>query len=481
MPSIFATHRSKVNVARHPRTRSHGTTGQPTQRERTKASGRLLNAGLALIYAVMFLLAYIRFLNPTFAYLGYAYYAPDTAFLVASLLISIAPVFCYRGYQALSSAISVLIYVLLYVPVVLTFAVGTRLPQTEIALCQLTFMSSMCLLFFADAIRLKSPFALRGKLRLSSGVLAVTLLSSAYVLFIYRGNLRFVSFGDAVYEHRSVNADLGGDVLTRYLSAWLLTAFIPICLTVGLYERRIRYFLAGTAACIVIYTATAAKVAILLPAVMGGLYVLVKGRGLGALYPRFVGALAAGIAILLPVTVAAEGGIVYTAGSVLLLRTIGNGGQLTSAYYEFFSQYPQTLYSHLNIVNAVTRSYPYGEFGLGNVIGRYFWRDDVNANANFWATDGIAALGLPGVFVATALCMILFVAMNSVTRRFDPRYTFLAFVPFTMSLLNTSLFSSLLSGGGALLLLYFSFTAGATPHDGGTSTVVRFQRSSRVP
>jgi hypothetical protein len=68
-------------------------------------------------------------------------------------------------------------------------------------------------------------------------------------------------------------------------------------------------------------------------------------------------------------------------------------GQLNILYYDFFSKHTQTHYSHIGLFNIFIKSYPY-EQPLGFVIGKYFYNsDELNANANFWATDGFAAWG----------------------------------------------------------------------------------------
>jgi len=204
-----------------------------------------------------------------------------------------------------------------------------------------------------------------------------------------------------------------------------------------------------------IYMATAGKSMILLPFVYWGFYVLF-GRGrLEALYPVFAGGLVASLALLLVIT--RPDGIAFLVSSILMYRTIGNGGQLAVAYYDFFSFHQQTDYSHVNLIREFTHPYPYGSNEIGQVIGKFYWNDEVNANASFWATDGIAAMGLPGLAISTVACVTLFVVMNSVTRGYNKLFACLCFIQFVVTMLNASLFSSVWSGGGFFLLLFFLF------------------------
>ena len=102
-----------------------------------------INAGLALVYSLIYAWCYVSFLAYNFAYAGVEVFEHDRVFLVCSFAIAVAPILCYRGVRAISSIVSVLIYVLLYIPIVLTFAYGSSKPVDEILVVQLTFMAGM--------------------------------------------------------------------------------------------------------------------------------------------------------------------------------------------------------------------------------------------------------------------------------------------------------------------------------------------------
>ena len=139
--------------------------------------------------------------------------------------------------------------------------------------------------------------------------------------------------------------------------------------------------------------------------------------------------------------------------SVLLARTVANGGMLTYWYFQFFQDHPYTYYSHINIVNAITHTYPYDD-SLGNVVGGNFWAVKMNANANLWATDGIAAAGVMGIlFVNLILSYVLYI-LNYATANNNKLFVILLFLPFISMFLNTSIFTSLLSGGVFLSVLF---------------------------
>ncbi len=408
---------------------------------------------LAALVSAVYLYCYIVFLNPFFEYAGFALYRREPGFLALALVFAILPVLLYTGVRQLSSILAAFVYVMLYIPIILTFAIGSAQPTNHIVLVQIVFMVGMALIFLVDRVAIENPFNFEIDVDLFRWLLALTAAATAYMLFVYRGNLRLVSFDAAVYELRSANADLGAGMLTRYLSSWLSNVMVPLCLAYGLFARRYIYFLLGSAACVILYMATAAKIMILLPVVYLAFYVVFSSGRIYSFYPLLAGGLSVFIAAM--TALGSLGGLSFIIASIFLNRTIGSGGQVTVAYYDFFSFFPQTNFSHINLVQMVTGAYPYAGRGVGQVVGQYVYDPLMNANANFWATDGIAALGLVGVLVASVAFAAVLAVMNTLTREVNPLFVLLCFVPFITQILNTSLFSSLWSGGGFFVLLFF--------------------------
>lgn len=426
----------------------------------------LYNIACTLLYCVAFMLCYVFFLNKHFEYAGFTYYPKNFLFILLAVFIAIIPIRFFSGYKAISSFICIFIYTVLYIPIITTFALGSNLSMLHILGIQLIFMLCMIVLFQADKFTIKTKYKLLSSKKISrnmlfKAVLWLTILSTIYVLYIYRGNLRFVSFDQEVYELRFANQVLGEGLVIRYLLAWLSNLFIPICLAYGLVYKKRVYFLVSTAACIIIYMATGSKGIILFPLIFAGLYLLKKVVSFSKLYLLFTSFLALLlIALLLTYRFSYT---LFFAMSMLSFRTIGTGGYLTMWYYDFFSTHPKTYYSHINAVNAITDSYPYGDAGIGQVIGQHYWVNSMNANANFWATDGIAALGLPGIFIATICLFIFLVICNSISKSINKTFVMLAFVPFIYFILNTSLFSSLLSGGAIFLAIFIFLLKKSAP------------------
>ena len=98
--------------------------------------------------------------------------------------------------------------------------------------------------------------------------------------------------------------------------------------------------------------------------------------------------------------------------------------------------------------------YPYSN-PLGIEVGTYYSGDPTyDASAHFWATDGLAGLGLPGILLVSAFCALIFWMLDSVAQKHDPRFATLAISYAAYNIANGSLFTALLSGGLGLLMVF---------------------------
>jgi hypothetical protein len=158
---------------------------------------------------------------------------------------------------------------------------------------------------------------------------------------------------------------------------------------------------------------------------------------------------------LLPVLNGTGEGLEFLLVSLIFMRTYGTAGTLTGVYADFFDNHPNTYFSHVGGVNAVL-PYPYGQ-SLGEEVGYYLTGGVLDANANFWATDGIASAGSVGVVLVGLIIGGFLVLANGILSDNNRRVAFVAFVPFIVAISNTSFFTSMLGGGGAVLLLLLYF------------------------
>lgn len=408
-----------------------------------------MNLLLAIAFSIVYILGYIYFLFYHFEYAGFDLVEKlDYLRIGVSVIMASFPIIFFDRVKALSSFISIFIFLILYMPIILTFAISVEGKNFEIFEIQWPFVIGMVLFFLSDTFLVKAKNTYVLKVDLFKMVFYLTILSTLYMLLIYRNNLKLASFED-VYIQRFANADIGTDIFTRYISSWLANFMIPVCLAYGLIGKKHIYTIIGTASCIVIYMATAAKSVVLFPFIFVGFYILFSRNRIYEVY-RILG-----ITLLVIMIITLFFGF-NVFSSLFWMRTVGNGGYMTVHYYNFFSTHPNTFYTHINIIKAITGAYPYGIYDIGQVVGKYYWTEDMSANANFWASDGIAAMGLIGVLFISVVFFITLRLINFITYKYNKLFLVLAFIPFLSSLLNMPLFSSLWTGGAIWMLVFLS-------------------------
>src|SRR4029079_18737998 len=138
--------------------------------------------------------------------------------------------------------------------------------------------------------------------------------------------------------------------------------------------------------------------------------------------------------------------------SLVFMRTFGTPGLNTAWYQDFFLRNPLTYYSHIKGVNWFV-VYPFHN-PLGIEVGSFYSNDPtLDANAHFWATDGLAAWGLWGVLLVSVVCALVFWILDSTAKGHDLRFAALMVSFEALNLANVSIFTTLLSGGLGLLMV----------------------------
>lgn len=413
----------------------------------------------AMAYAIGYYFVYLDYLAPIFGYAHYNLIRRPFIFIVFSIGVAVIPTVFYQGCRKISTFIAILIYATAYVPSIITIMLALDRPVAEILIIQITFMMGMSLFFLADRFenhQIIIPNFRQWPLSVFHS-LAITL--TILVLFKYHNDLRFVSF-DEVYNHRFANTETDRGALVGYSVMWLTSCVYPIYLAIGLTIRRWRFFIVGSAGLTLIYMATASKTSLLTPIIVLAFYFASK-LDINKLLPRILTMLTT-VSITLLYVLPKDNLIVYWTRAILLMRTLSTGGWSSFTYYDYFPKHGFTYYSHIRIVDFFTHMYPYHPFELGQVIGlEYSDSELANFNANFWATDGIAAMGIPGIIIINFIVFIFLIAINKITSRHNLSFVIIALTPFIMTLLNISFFTALLSGGGfmfVIVFLVFDFT-----------------------
>ena len=266
-----------------------------------------------------------------------------------------------------------------------------------------------------------------------------------------RSQMRLVGFKD-VYDVRLQEREYS-NVLMLYLSAWTGWFFVPFLFCYGLLKNNVKMMLCGGLCCLLLYMMFALKTQILSPLILYALFRFFNYQkknpvGLPAIFT---------ICILLLSTFLLsnlEDETVYLLASLVLMRTLTISGCLFAGWYlPFFQSHPHTYFTHINIIGAITQANPYHGQAIGTVVSE----GGMNANAIFWAMDGVTAMGVMGVVIISILFFIYLLVLNAMTDEKNLSFVCVLMVMPTMALLNGSFFTFLLSNGGLLILLALRF------------------------
>lgn len=405
---------------------------------------------LAALYIAAAHFAYVAYIEPTFAYAHYIYLEPAPAPLLSTYILTWAVLLAHRDTPHPAQMAAGLIYALCYVPIQLSLLFTIERDYLAILPVQMALAFSMAVLFVAarmGPLPSTEPVFRFASLDRSLGIL--TIAAIALIVATNAGHMRLVSFED-VYDLRTEATSGPSNVVLDYLSSWLSYCFISYFFARGLVDKKWTYVALGIAGSLVLYMAAGAKASLLLlPMTVGVVALWKEGHGFLARTLLALIMLVLTVTVLLP-----DEGLGLWAKSILLVRVIGSSGWVASKYFEYFDVNGYTYYTHIGPVNAIFGGYPYGEYGLGQLIGiERAGSEAANFNASFWASDGMAALGTAGVVIVTAPVALLLYTINCLTAVFRSRLTVAWITGLVVAMLNVPLATAMLSGGGGITLL----------------------------
>lgn len=384
----------------------------------------LLIVGIVAFIA-LYRWAYINWLSPSFAFYGFEYYEPPRRYLVLAWICSVLPA---MWMPLKITRPTQLAYWVLYLTVIIPSMFIPFFAQlndpSRLGWLPLTFCAAFAITGFSYVrpllkLRFNRP---RGSAfwRTFAILAAVCFI---WVIVAFRGQIHLVSFSD-IYDLRNAAADLGGGFL-NYSLMWLYGAINPFLIAWGLYFKRGPLLAIGASGQLLVYCTLGTKASLLSILFILGIYLLFRA-GTAPFALKLTWSIV-GLFAVLCLSYAFLGGDGELLSLLLFLvffRSFGLAGLLTAQYYNFFQSNPHTFYSHIKAINLIVH-YPF-HYPLGTEIGYYYYNPLVDTTAHFWATDGIAALGLPGVLLASAICAFVFWLIDSAAQRHDAKFAALA-------------------------------------------------------
>ena len=420
--------------------------------KRTIRGHTILGVALAIIYSFIYDYITRQFMFGVFSYLlKYEYHPMSTGVWLLYTIISVVPLFFYKGFVSIASIISLFCYLLVYIPFTHTlFVAGYPFEITFIYV--LFFFIAQCCFFSTDLMQLgKREFGKKRVISFEVFELVCLLLMVLLIILNYQ-KMQLVNIFDQdekslLYELR---AERGSALkINDYLMGWMNHVLLPILMVCYLKEKK--YIKLGIAfvCMILVFMIDMQKISFLIPFIIVIFFCLYKY--LFKIYTNYFHVLLLVPFILLPLFALKnmDTSLGFTIASLLVMRTLCVAGRQFAAYFSFFEikDNPYTYFSHIKIINNVTGLYPYND-SLGYVVSY----GEANSNATFFLMDGIAGMGFLGCIFAALLFILFKSFLNTIGNNYDKYLCVIVLLFAISSLMNSSIFTSFITGG--FLLFY---------------------------
>ena len=455
--------------------RLHHSTGPLSGpgRSRIREGGLNLQLRFRLVlisaaYVTCLIYAYNYYLSPIWAYMGYPVF--DVTRSGIALFISILSILSLAlllppRIMRYSHFVVWFLFFFLFAPILVVVSMQGLENDGGIKLVTILTISYALIYFIPEVIWISKLHSISSnvstivqipaRININIILIVIYILFTLSLLINFFHMMKVVGFYE-VYEQRELAIEISGNrTLIAYLAGWLTRVIAPIMIAIGLMYKRKIYIVLGLFALLVSYAIFATKYlpALILLMILLHYFVLDHKQILA----ERIGLIALG-GILLPLGIITLYG--YTINGTIdilvsqsLRRVFGNPGMIIGFYSEFFDSHNLTYFTHLGPIRWFF-DYPYNELTIGQVVGFYTAGTTAyNANANFWATDGIAALGHIGVVLIGVVLGLILTVFNYWSSPTALRLLCLSSVSTVWMLTDTSVFRALFTGGWPIFFL----------------------------
>lgn len=423
---------------------------------------RLLLLGAICLYCAVFLSTYRFVLYPRFGYFGagFNFHLGVDLWLLVVLLIVVPGACLPTRLDNPSNFLLWVLYFVVYAPAIILAFHSSRplLPDPQRVRLAATLFAGFSLILAAQwlvpRVALSPPIiplpvfwllwlALAAA---CAGYLAVTLGSSA----------RLLSLADVYLQRDTAVAALAatGSRFGGYAFAWMNGLVLPMLYAIGSFTRRWLLCVLAIAGYAMLFSVWGGKASLFTPVALLGLTLVLR---LPRRHMATLVCLSMTCLLLLPLVWFGDGLFVSLIREWMVAlihqRTFTSSALLITQYLDFFDLNQLTLGSHVSGINTFVM-YPY-ERDIPRTIGLHYYGGPVTANVNFWAQDGIAAFGLPGVVLMSIVCSGVFWLIDVAARHLDSRFVVLCLCYTATNFSDTGLFTTLVTGGLFLLIVSF--------------------------
>ncbi|KPM20735.1 hypothetical protein AAG604_16175 [Citromicrobium bathyomarinum] len=416
----------------------------------------------SLIFAWAIHQAHITILQPQWDYVGFSYAAPGLGTIaIMILLISIGSVAMPSRIERPSSMILLFLHVSVFIPGV-TIALCLRIDSVQAYAPMLAVLTLVHVI--TGLVSRNGPAPPQGE-RFVPGpevtllLIGVWALVTLLIIYVFGEIMRFASLTE-VYDQRFA-VDRSTSII-GYIRSYYVNLICPALVAIGLLRRNVVVVGIGCVGCLIAYMVDAQKAALALPVLMIAMYYALRyAPNVAKLFtvPILFLAFLTLVCIVLRST---EVG--FALQSVFFTRGIAIPSLTLVQYYDLFSTYGYTWWSNITGLSLVLPAPP--AFAndpswpaLGQIVGDHYYGASINlnANANPYSGEGLAAGGLVGLLVIGVIMAAFLRVYDLCVAGWDRLFVLLIAVPVGFALSNAHLSTVLVSFGLAAWLLIFAF------------------------
>ena len=409
----------------------------------------------ALVMTCLLDRSYVLYISPYFEYQGMFLKELPQYMFTLKLLLALLPSYWLPIEIEKPSQFQVwLLYITVYIPAIVVgyhiiddqkfFGYSVFVVVMAFCLILLTYVS------YLNKIKIKTLSF--NKLQFLTFVVIMTILTFSLLAKFYGIPSFLLGIGET-YKYR---VDFKEKVTTvpiivNYLYFWQGLVITPLIIILGIIRKNAIYIAVGIALQYSLFCFTTLRTFVM--AIFFIIYISIfflvvkKNRGIMFLYSII-------LIISACLYLAAISGGASLVSRIFLQRWLLSSGQLSSAYYDYFSDNDKAYWGDSLLSGYV--EYSYGDLSPSQVIGDIYVslgnENIANASANFWS-DAFANAGYPGLFTATLFAACLLWIVDSVFSKYNHGVAVIMFSMCALSLTEQGLQTSMLTGGIFLLIM----------------------------
>lgn len=411
-----------------------------------------------IVYITAFLFSYEQWVVPRYEGWGMSYRDVPVGYIIISwILCLLSALWIPCDLTRPSQLLFFIQYFLIFIPTsfILYHSGRPELPPQKVLVLVLALFSGLTILQVGYRLPLFDirRYGLSAKIFWGLFWCGATGLF-VYLLSIFGGHFQLADFQD-IYDVRSASNDLvaaSGSSFAGYAQMWLSGFVLPFIFSVGVFRRRWGFVAIAAVGYLYLLGIGGTKSTMLAMIYLSVIYFLVRtgGKNAGAKIAMCFSGMLLFPAIFV---LTGDAGEILDKWYIAIVHSrIFTIPQLSiGQYYNFFENHPFTYGSHINGVNLLV-TYPY-DGDIPRTIGRYFYDEELTANVNMWAQDGIASFGLIGIPILSAIALVVFWIFDSIARLHDHRFVTVTLGNIALIFANGSLFTTIISGGLLLLTI----------------------------